>query len=236
MTKTDAAHRYAIYFAPRPDSPWWQAGSQWLGRCALTQQAQAQPAVSGVPADIFGRLTAHPRRYGWHATLKAPFMLAPGIDEKQLRDATRQLAKTLPSFTLPALQVSRLDDFLALVPADASPAIDVVERACVTVLHELAAPLPPTELQRRRAGGLTPAQEALLLRWGYPFVLEAFRLHLSLTGSLAGVEPAQVLAIHEAARKCFEPLPPCRFDNLALFAEPTPGADFVLLEHAEFGA
>lgn len=236
MTKTDAAYRYAIYFAPRPDSPWWQAGSQWLGRCALTQQALAQPTVPGVPADVFGRLTASPRRYGWHATLKAPFMLAPGIDEKQLRDATRQLAQTLPSFTLPALQVGRLDDFLALVPADASPAIDVVARACVTELHELAAPLSPAELQRRRTGGLTPAQEALLLRWGYPFVLEAFRLHLSLTGSLDGVEPAHVLAIQEAARNRFEPLPPCRFDSLALFAEPTPGADFVLLDHAELDA
>ena len=236
MTKADAAHRYAIYFAPRPESPWWQAGSQWLGRCAVTQQALAQPTVPGMHADVFYRLTASPRRYGWHATLKAPFVLAEGVDRKQLSDAVRRLAHSLSPFDLPILRVSQLDDFLALVPATASPAIDAVARACVTDLHDLAAPLPPAELQRRRAAGLTRVQEALLLRWGYPFVLDAFHLHLSLTGSMDGVEPAQVQTIHEAARQWFGPLLPCRFDSLALFVEPAPGAEFVLLEHAEFGA
>lgn len=230
------AHRYALYFAPRPDSPWWQAGSRWLGRCAAERQPLVQPEVPGLSADQFRRLTAAPRRYGWHATLKAPFALADGIDPSQLRAAVRALCRPLQPFAMPALQVSPLDDFLALVPVGDPRAIDAVANACVTELHALVAPLPPQELQRRRAAGLTPEEDALLLRWGYPFVLERFRFHLSLTGSLHNVDPAVTQALRTAAQQWFDPLPAGRFEAVALFAEPTPGADFVLLEHVGLGA
>jgi hypothetical protein len=42
--------------------------------------------------------------------------------------------------------------------------------------------LSEAQLARRREGGLTPAQDALLLRWGYPYVMEEFRFHITLTG------------------------------------------------------
>lgn len=230
------AYRYALYFAPEADSPWWQAGSRWLGRCAVRQQIFEPPEVAGLKADEFLRLTAAPRRYGWHATLKAPFALTDGVTPAQLRAAVRALCRQRSPFAMPALRVSRLDDFLALTPEGEPHALHDVARACVTELHPLAAPLPPEELQRRRAGGLSPEEDALLLRWGYPFVLDRFRFHLSLTGSLRGIEPAVIEALQAAAQQWFAPLPPCRFETVALFAEPAPGADFMLLEHARLGA
>ncbi len=229
-------HRYAAYFAPAVDSPWWQAGSAWLGRCAARQQALAQPPVPGVPAAEQQRLTAAPRRYGWHATLKAPFALAPEVDLTTLRAGLREVCRSLQPFDLPRLQVTRLDDFLALVPAGESRALHAVEQACVAGLQPLAAPLSHAELQRRRAAGLTPEEDALLLRWGYPYVMERFRFHFSLTGALPGVPEPVVQALHQAATHWFAPLPPCRMDAVALFAEPHPGADFVLLERVELGA
>ena len=232
---TEPAYRYAIYYAPRPDSPEWQAGSRWLGRCAASQQALTPPEIPGLPAAEFLRLTAAPRRYGWHGTLKAPFALAKGVTPAQLRDAVYTLCRQLQPFDLPALQVARLDDFLAMVPTGAEPAINAVQRACVTQLQPLAAPLPPAELQRRRAAGLTPEEDALLLRWGYPYVLERYRFHCSLTGPLRGVAPAVVDALQAAAQSWFAHLPASRFDAVALLAEPTPGADFVLLEHVPLG-
>lgn len=234
--ETAPAHRYAVYYAPRPDTAWWQAGSQWLGRCAALRTLLPQRDIAGVPPATLQRLTAAPRRYGWHATLKAPFALAAGVTLAQLHDAVQMLARQLQPFTLPALQLTQLDDFLALVPAGDNRAIETVAAACVTQLHALAAPLSPAELQRRRAAGLTPEEDALLLRWGYPFVLARFRFHLSLTGSLQNESAAVVQALQRAAEQRFGHLPPCRFDTLALFAEPTPGADFVLLAHAEMGA
>lgn len=234
-----AAHRYAVYFAPHPETPAWLAGSHWLGRCAALQQTMQQPAMEGVEPQSLARLTAAPRRYGWHATLKAPFRLAPGVDWQALQHGVHSLARTLRPFQMPPMQVQPIDDFLALVPVAAHPAnvtLQAAAAACVTQLQPLAAPLSASELARRRTAQLTPQQDALLQQWGYPFVLEAFRFHLSLTGSLAGAAPDTVASVMAAAQQFFADLPPLQFNSLALFAEPTPGADCVLLNHIKVGA
>ena len=179
-------HRYAVYFAPNPGSLGWLAGSHWLGRCAALLQPLQQLAIDGVAADTLHRLTAAPRRYGWHATLKAPFALAPGTDWIALHQAVEDVARGLQPFVLPPLQVQRIDDFLALVPPASHPAnaqIQETAATCVTALQPLAAPLSETDLARRRAGGLTARQDALLQQWGYPFVLDEFRFHMSLTAA-----------------------------------------------------
>lgn len=231
MITDTPAHRYAIYFAPLPDSPWWQAGSAWLGRCAARQAPLPQPVIAGVSSTELLALTATPRRYGWHATLKAPFALCSGASVQTLREALQSLAQEFAGFDMPSLQATCLDDFLALVPQGDCDALHAVAKACVTQLHPLAAPLSPAELQRRRQAGLSPAQDALLTRWGYPHVMEFFRFHCSLTGSLQGVKAQQLHALQQAAQAWFGALPRCRFESLALFAEPAPGADMVLVEH-----
>ena len=244
MTNNDtptaaAAHRYAVYFAPHPGTLAWLAGSHWLGRCAALLQPMQQLDIHGVAQAELERLTAAPRRYGWHATLKAPFTLAPGVDWLTLHHAVQMLAQGLLPFAMPPMQVQRIDDFLALVPMAGHAAnsdIQAAAAACVTQLQPLAAPLTAQDLARRRAAGLTPRQDALLQQWGYPFVLEEFRFHLSLTGSLAGADAGTVALVQDAAEQFFADLPPLRFSSLALFSEPTPGADFVLLDHLELGA
>jgi hypothetical protein len=235
MMNVDKAspYRCAIYFAPATDSPWWAAGSQWLGRCAATHRALEPPPVEGVDAQLLRRVTAEPRRYGWHGTLKAPFQLAAGCSLADLRSALRQLCAALPAFTLPALRVVRMDRFLALRPAEPSKLLDAVATACVMQLHPLARLLDEPQLRRRRDVGLTPQQDALLMRWGYPWVLEQFRFHLSLTGDLSDVPLSVEQALMRTAQERFETLPPCRFDSVALFTEPRAGEDFELLEHVE---
>ena len=232
----NSAYRYAVYFAPPPDSPWWQAGSQWLGRCAAGHVLKPLPAINGISDEAFRQVTAAPRRYGWHATLKAPFTLDPGADASQLREALTKIAASSSAFEMPPLKVALLDDFLAIVPQTRSAAADAVAARCVTELQPLAAPLSAPELQRRRQAPLSPAQDALLVRWGYPFVLDEFQLHCSLTGSLQHLNSQQVQNLQQAAQDWFANLLPCRFETLALFVEPTPGADFVLQEHFRFSA
>jgi hypothetical protein len=232
------AHRYAAYFAPAIASDWWEAGSDWLGRSATSGEPRPQPVFDGLPVDLQRKATAAPRRYGWHATLAAPFTPWPHIEEATLRDGLQMLCQAWEPFDMPALEVALLDDFLALVPVQPSPALHAVAGACVTGLHAFAEPLSPSELQRRRAAGLTPEEDALLLRWGYPFVLERFRFHLSLTGSLRDTTAAEVDALRAAARQNFAPLlasPPLRFEAISLFAEPMPGADFMCLAQMELG-
>ncbi|MDF1484635.1 DUF1045 domain-containing protein [Ramlibacter sp. H39-3-26] len=229
------AYRYAVYFTHAPHSPWWQAGSAWLGRSALPGAAAPAPPQTPMEAGPWERLVADPRRYGWHATLRAPLRLAPGQSAGTLRQAVATLCRTLRAFDMPPLAVRDLGGFLALAPQVPSAGIQAVARACVETLHGLAAPLTPQELARRRQARLTPAQDALLLRWGYPFVMEEFRFHFSLTGPLAGVDAAAVDAVRRCAHQCFGALPATRFDALAIFAEPVKGGDFVLLERVPFG-
>lgn len=228
MTK---AFRYAVYFAPAPQSPWWKAGSQWLGRCAAGHSVGDMPRVKGITDEEYRQVTAAPRRYGWHATLKAPFALADGVTAEQLASALKTIAQSTPAFDMPALKVALLDNFLAVIAEPQSESANALAARCVMELHALAAPLSPSELQRRRQAPLSAAQDALLLRWGYPFVLDQYQLHCSLTGSLASMRPEQVHQLHLAAQAWFAPLGTCRFESLALFAEPSPGADFVLQAH-----
>lgn len=235
------AYRYAIYFAPSPGTLGWLAGSHWLGRCAALLQPLQQLDIEGVHPDDLHRLTAAPRRYGWHATLKAPFALAPGVEWLQLHHAVQTVASRLRPFDIPPLQVERRGDYLALVPlagpttAAAQAALHDVAQACVTALQPLAAPLTDAELARRRAAGLSPEQDALLQRWGYPFVMDEFRFHMTLAGPMHQLDAGAQALVHAAAQDYFSDLPTLRFNSLALFAEPTPGADFVLLDHIEVG-
>jgi hypothetical protein len=194
------------------------------------------PAINGISDEALRQVTAAPRRYGWHATLKAPFTLAAGTDADQLQAALRTIAASTRPFDMPPMKVALLDDFLAIVPQPSSDAANALAARCVMELQPLAAPLSATELQRRRQAPLSPAQDALLERWGYPFVLDQFQLHCSLTGSLQHMNSQQVQNLQRAAEDWFANLPPCRFETLALFAEPTPGADFVLQEHFRLAA
>ncbi|QEI09252.1 DUF1045 domain-containing protein [Pigmentiphaga aceris] len=240
-------HRFAIYLSPAPDTAWWKAGSSWLGRDAATGQVVSQPLIPGVSMSTQQRLTEAPRRYGWHATLRAPFTLAEDADAVMLQGRLTALCRERRSFLLP-LRVALLGDFLALVPADTAGETqdsdnadntrdsDALARSCVSHLHALAAPLSPAELARRRASGLTPEQDRLLQRWGYPYVMDQFRLHFSLTGSLRDVAPETIAALQDAAEQWFAALPPLRVDAVSLFAEPTPGADFLYLDRMELGA
>ncbi len=187
--------------------------------------------MGGVAPELFQRLTAAPRRYGWHATLKAPFRLATGVDLAQLDAALRDFCAQHQAFVLPPLAVATLGDFLAWVPTQPSPALQAVAADCVTHLHPLAAPLGAADLQRRRLAALSEREDALLQQWGYPYVLDCFQFHMSLTGPLAEVDAAVVAAVHTAAHRWLDPLGAALpFDAISLFVEPAPGANFTLLK------
>jgi putative phosphonate metabolism protein len=233
-TEAVAPYRVAIYYAPEVHSQWWIAGSEWLGRCACTNQPRNQPMIASLTQERFACLTAEPRRYGWHATLKAPFRLAPGHDLDSLRTAVRQLCKGRQPFDLAPLNVTRMGSFLALRPLWRQSELERLAADCVRVLHALASPVSDEELARRRRAHLTKEQESLLLAWGYPYVLQCFRFHVSLTGSLQELPEETLGTLTAAAARHFHDLPVPRVDRLSIFIEPSPGDDFLLLEQIGF--
>jgi len=230
-----AFHRFAAYYAPAQESALWQAGNHWLGLDPNSGQARLPSMPGPLPGPLHGVMDA-PRRYGWHATLKAPFSLAPDVTGAALHEAMRALGALQRTFIMPSLKVQHIDNFLALVPAQASPEIQGVADACVMTLQPLAQVLPPSEVQRRRGSGLSDEQERMLQQWGYPHVLKQFQFHMSLTGSLTGVSDQDVQLLMAQAQAIFEGLAPTRFDSVALVGEPFAGAAFKLLHRYPFSA
>ena len=170
--------RFAIYYLP-PAGALAAFGAEWLGWDVLAGGPVPQP---GVP-DIDG-ITATARKYGFHGTLKPPFRLAGGARPEVLADAVAEMAARCAPAECDGLALSLIGGFLALTPRGETGGIARVAAACVTDLDAFRAPPGEAELARRRKAGLTERQEALLARWGYPYVMEEFRFHLTLTGRL----------------------------------------------------
>jgi putative phosphonate metabolism protein len=219
--------RYAIYYAPMPQTPLHRLGSAWLARDAYTGEALVKPDVEGLQG-----LTDEPRRYGFHATLKAPFALREGVGPEALMRACAALAADTNGFRV-KLQVSQLDGFLALVPVGGPAALQDLAARCVTELDGFRNPPSDDELARRRKAALSARQDANLLRWGYPYVLDDFRFHMTLTQRL---EPSDSARLARAAQEHFasELIAPVRIDGITLFHEPEPGAPFLVLRHFPF--
>lgn len=219
------APRYAVYFAPPLDSPWWRFGCRWLGRDAASGETLPPPALPGLPAD-WAAITESPRRYGFHATLKAPFALAAESGERDLCAVAGAVATGRKPFPLPALKVGALSDFVALQLTHGSPALELLAQDCVILFERCRAPLSAAQ-QSRRATGLTEWQTRLLARWGNPYVFDEYRFHLTLTGPLPAPGRRQVAALlaPEVERLNAEPL---TVDAICIFREPAPGEPFRL--------
>ena len=181
-------------------------------------------------------LTATPRRYGFHATLKAPFHLASGCTLDELIVALDEGAKLQHRFVLPQLRVTQLDNFLALSLARECPDADRTAAWCVTHFDRFRAPLTNRELSRRRHPYLTDAENLLLEKWGYPYLLDRFRFHFSLTGSLAAVDEESRTRLQSAASHFFDAMvrEPLVFDSVSIFEESSSSAPFRLLHRAGF--
>lgn len=228
------AYRYAIYWAPPHAHPLWREGCAWLGRDPETDARLVPTLPDGMTAERHAAITAEPARYGWHGTLKPPFRLAPGESEAGLDAAIRGFAAVQVPFAVERFAVRPLSGFLAVVPAERSVALDALAATCVASLDAFRAPPGPDELERRQRAGLSPAQQANLARWGYPYVMQEFRFHLTLTGRLPADEAAPLGEVL-AARFAGALAGPVRFDEVALYIEPAPGAPFVLQRRYRFG-
>ena len=222
--------RLALYWAPDPEDPLHRAGSSWLGRDAETGAPLPQPVASG---HDLAAITAEPRLYGLHATLRAPFRLA--VSWAEALGAAAGLAARLRPFDLPPLAVRNLDGFLALRETAVCPPLRALADACVGAMDHCRAPPDEAELARRRRAKLSPEQEANLVRWGYPYVFCAWRFHVTLTRRLSPEEKAAVLPAAEAhLREALRH--PRRVSSLSLFTQAGPGAPFLIAERPPFGA
>lgn len=219
--------RYAIYYTPGQDDPLARIAASWLGRDPFNGEAPRVPSVTMLSPDEIAYHTASARRYGFHATLKAPFVLADGQSESVLDDVLANFAAAADPVSLDGLAPARLDGFLALVPGGPTADLDRFAAEIVRIFEPFRAPLSEADIKRRNPDALSPDQFRNLCQWGYPYVFDSFRFHMTLTGRVPDHDLPRVRA---AIDTVFGPAlaKPVSLDGLALFVEPEPGAPFVV--------
>jgi putative phosphonate metabolism protein len=214
--------RYAIYYTPPPDHPLTLKAATWLGR------------------DVFGRevsyagkapLTDEPRRYGFHATMKAPFRLRDGASLDELERALGDFVASRFSCPIGPLKVDLLDGFFALVPEQPSPILQKFAACVVERFDHFRAPMNAAEIQRRHRIQLDETETNHLARWGYPYVFDRFRFHMTLTNR---IPPEDQPRIRQRLEAVFGPFLVGKFwiDALSLFFQAQPDADFIV--HSRF--
>ena len=226
---TEQYQRYGLYYAPEPQGALGQFGNAWLGRNPETGHLLSRPTVAGLTeADIVAATTS-PTRYGFHGTLKPPFALPIGINRSDLEAAVSDLCKRTAPVMCGPLTLKAIGQFLALVPTE--PVADLADLAATLVLalDDFREPEDEAAMNKRRAAGLTDRQEEYLVRWGYPYVMEEFRFHLTLTNKLSDdqITPVKSALSGFVAPLCQEPF---TVREVCLFGDPGDQKPFRLLK------
>jgi putative phosphonate metabolism protein len=228
----DNEARYAVYFVPAPDSDLYGFGSAMLGYDAYSGDDLPRPADLDIDDPDWRALTEEPRRYGFHATLKAPFRLAPSRREEELIAAVRAFACRPREIAQIAPQVRLLGAFTAIVPRAPAAALAALAAACTTEFDQFRAPLSEQERARRNPSRLSERQVSQLDRWGYPYVFDDFRFHMTLTGPLPVERRDDVPArLRESFARAWGDRP-IAVDRIGLFKQAHAGARFRVLYHA----
>jgi len=224
--------RYAIYFVPASDTALYRFGAAALGYNCFTGTDSATIDALPVDAGAWRELTREPRRYGFHATLKAPFRLAAGRTEAELIGEFVEFSATIDS--APAIEpaVCLLQHFVAIVPMTVGAGLDRLAASCVKHFDGFRAPLTSADRSRRLAAHLTARQVGHVERWGYPYVFEDFRFHMTLTSALSADRQEPMLAYLQVGLACSHGDRPIKIDRLALLRQDNPGARFVVLAHS----
>jgi putative phosphonate metabolism protein len=225
--------RYAIYFAPPAGSELEAFGRRWLGRDHVTGEAVEQPTIDGVEPAELERITRSARHYGFHATLKAPFSLKEGETANGLNDAMERFAAQRTSFDAPPLRVACLSRWVALTLSAPCPELDRMAADCVRAFEPFRRALSADDIERRRQAGLTPRQDAQMLRYGYPYVFDDFLFHMTLAGPLDQARRDWVRDL--LVKRAPTSRAPLRVDAVALYEQPNRESPFVQTSRFPFG-
>jgi putative phosphonate metabolism protein len=222
--------RYAIYYVPTHGSDLDRFGAHLLGYDAYTGDELAFPDGIMETAPDWRDLAADPRRYGFHATLKAPLSLAPGKSETELLAACRSFADRPRSIPIITPVVNSISGFVAVIAAEPPAELERLAADCTEEFDSFRAPLTAEDRARRNPSILTPKQREYLDRWGYPYVMEEFRFHMTLTGRLSSERRETILAM---LRKRFDALKmmTLQVDGIALFRQNDADSRFRIVQH-----
>lgn len=200
--------RIGIYVTPRP-GPFARAGAEWLGWDSSSAASVGNPDLNVV---------ARPQKYGFHGTIKPPFVVAEGTSVDAVKEKLMLWCAHRAPVTLHGLKITRLGSFLAFTPSGDVSDLAKLASAAVRAFDPFRAPPTKADLEKRRRPNMTPDQLRNIERWGYPHVLESFRFHMTITGPLPRTDIERVQAQAQAYFADLVP-EPFEIDALTLVGE-----------------
>jgi putative phosphonate metabolism protein len=210
--------RYAIYFSAGANGALSRFGAELLGYDAYTGTELPFPDEARRAATDWRDITSDPRKYGFHATLKAPMALAPGRTEAELVTACTAFGGIAREIPVIRPVVDSISGFIAVIPAEPTRELERLAADCVRDFDAFRAPLTADDRARRNPAKLSDRQRDYLDRWGYPYVMEEFRFHMTLTGRLDAERRGPII---EMLRRRFTTLSldTLAIDRIALFKQ-----------------
>jgi len=221
--------RFAIYFAPEIDSNLHSIGSQWLGRDSSSGKFIEQPNIKGISSSYFYSVTKTPRRYGFHATLKAPFRLNKEFTLKDLCSQIQRLSALSKTFSI-NLKVRKLENFIALMMDPNEQKMQNLASKLVENLDHFRAPLHQEEIDKRRMSALTISEDENLLNWGYPYVFNDFRFHITLTEKIQCQSDRESMVSAASAHFSESLENTIKVSSISLFVQESSEADFLQIK------
>lgn len=221
--------RYAIYFAAGHDSALTRFGAELLGYDAYTGDEVPFPREALHVAPDWRDVTADPRKYGFHGTLKAPMALAAGKTEAELAAACAAFAGKARAIPTIRPVVDSISGFIAVIPAEPVAALQELAADCVRAFDSFRTVLTAEDRARRKPEKLSERQRDYLDRWGYPYVMEEFRFHMTLTGRLDAERRGPILEMLRARFATLQ-LDALAIDRIALFKQDDATARFRIID------
>lgn len=210
--------RYAIYFSAGADNALSHFGAELLGYDAYTGDELPFPGDALRIAPDWRDVSADPRKYGFHGTLKAPMALASGKTEAELVAACATFAGRVRPIPMIRPVVDSISGFIAVIPAEPAAELQRLAADCVRDFDSFRPPLTAEDRARRKPEKLTERQREYLDRWGYPYVMEEFRFHMTLTGRLDAERRGPIVEMLRA-RFAGLKLETLAIDRIALFKQ-----------------
>ena len=210
--------RYAIYYAPLENSELDIFGKCWLGWDPYKGSQTTKSDFSKLPDfEKFSKFVVAPKQYGFHGTIKAPFRLKDGFTYNDLENQVGEISKQIHSFYLDQLIIKKLGNFIGLIPTN-NLKVNAVSNKFVKELDYLRDELSESEIKKRKPHKLTSNQKQLLFKWGYPYVFNEFKFHLTLTSKLNNVEIDDVFKSLQNILKQVN-LSKINFNNICIFGQ-----------------
>lgn len=179
--------RVAIYFLPKKNSSLENFGKNLLGRdinkkrkISLTRRQKYFINRRFTYFDELKDYCEKPAKYGFHATLKAPFRLKRNVKTKDFYDVISHIAAQHSRFKIKGLKIVYRKKFTFITSRKEIKSLINLENDLVKHLDTFRAELNKTEIKKRNPDSLTFKQNKYLKEWGYPFVLDQFKFHMTL--------------------------------------------------------